>query len=125
MRLLLDTHIFLWIAQDDPQLRANARALIESAESVHVSSVTIWEVAIKVALGKLNAVPEELILEMEVCGFRELPVSVRHAAQVSRLPPHHRDPFDRLLVAQAISESMLLLTVDKQLAAYSELVIQA
>jgi PIN domain nuclease of toxin-antitoxin system len=85
--------------------------------------VTIWEAAIKTSIGKLTVDPDDLLLEIEKCCFQELPVLGRHAAGVARLPLLHADPFDRLLVAQAISETVRLMTADAQLAAYSELVI--
>jgi len=122
MRLLLDTHIFLWLTAESPLLNSHARTLIADASSVYVSSVTIWEAAIKTRIGKLTVDPDDLLLEIEKCGFQELPVLGRHAAGVARLPLLHTDPFDRLLVAQAMTEPMRLLTADAQLAAYSELV---
>jgi len=123
MRLLLDTHIFLWLTADSPKLTARARDLIQRASEVDVSSVTIWEVAIKSRIGKMNADPDELLLEIAKCGFRELPILGRHAVTVARLPLLHSDPFDRLLVAQAISETMHLLTADEKLLEYSDLVV--
>jgi PIN domain nuclease of toxin-antitoxin system len=123
MRLLLDTNIFLWLATDSPRLKADARGLIQDASAVYVSSATIWETAIKARIGKIAADPDDLLQEIEKCGFKELLVSGRHAAVVSWLPLLHNDPFDRLLIAQAISEQLRLLTSDAQLRAYSELVI--
>jgi PIN domain nuclease of toxin-antitoxin system len=125
MRLLLDTHIFLWLAAESPLLNSHARRLIEDASSVYVSSVTIWEAAIKTRIGKLTVDPDDLLLEIEKCCFQELPVLGRHAVGVARLPLLHSDPFDRLLVAQAMTEPMRLLTADAQLSAYSDLVIVA
>ena len=122
MRLLLDTHIFLWTVSDDPRLRRAARHLIEKADEVYVSAVSIWEVAIKVRLGKLEADPVRLVDVIADSGFIELPVTARHGAVVAGLPLHHHDPFDRLLVAQAISEPMYLLTADELLPPYSDLV---
>jgi PIN domain nuclease of toxin-antitoxin system len=124
MRLLLDTHIFLWLTAGSPLLNSRARTLIADASSVYVSSVTIWEAAIKTRIGKLTVDPDDLLLEIEECGFQELPVLGRHAVGIARLPLLHADPFDRLLVAQAITEPMRLLTSDDQLLAYSELVIR-
>ncbi len=97
---------------------------MNEAEEVFVSSASIWEVAIKVRLGKMNADPQELFDQIERNGFQELPVLSRHALLVAKLPMHHTDPFDRLLVAQAMSEPLHLLTADPQLRQYSELVIQ-
>ena len=123
MSLLLDTHIFLWLVMDSPRLSGPARRLQESADAVFISSVSIWELAIKSRLGKIEADPDEMLLEIQRCGFQELPVTVRHAAGVARLPILHTDPFDTVLVAQAISEKMQLVTADAQLAAYADLVV--
>lgn len=123
MRLLLDTHIFLWLAAGDPRFNAQARAWIDGAERVFVSSASIWEIAIKAGQGRLAADPDQVIAEIHANGFEELPVYARHAKLVAKLPLLHRDPFDRLLVAQAISEPMRLLTENAHLAAYSELVV--
>lgn len=122
MRLLLDTHIYLWLANGSPRLTAQAKERIESADRVFVSSATIWEIAIKVQLGKVRVDLDDLIEQIQANGFEELPVFARHAKALASLPRHHGDPFDRLLVAQAISETMRLLTADTQLEAYSELV---
>jgi PIN domain nuclease of toxin-antitoxin system len=123
VEILLDTQIFLWLTGGNPRLKARGRDLIDSSERVFVSAATIWEISIKVGLKKLVADPELLIQEIEANGFEELPVLARHAKGVAKLPHHHGDPFDRLLIAQAISESLRLLTSDGQLAAYSELVV--
>ena len=123
MGILLDTQIFLWLTSGDPRLNARGRDLIDNSDRVFVSSATIWEVSIKVGLKKLAADPELLLQEMEANGFEELPVLAKHARGVAKLPHHHGDPFDRLLIAQAIAESLRLLTADGQLAAYSELVV--
>jgi PIN domain nuclease of toxin-antitoxin system len=123
MHILLDTHIYLWHVGDDELLSEKAKSLILEAESIHVSAASLWEIAIKVRLGKLNANLERLVAEMESSGFRELLVTSRHAAQVAKLPLLHTDPFDRLLVAQAISEPLHLVTTDSQLPQYSSLVI--
>lgn len=123
MKLLLDTHILLWLMQDAPQLSPAARRLIEQAESVHVSSVSLWEVAIKRGLGKLRLDPEVLDAHLSVSAVQALGVTWAHARQLRALPAHHGDPFDRMLVAQAMSEPLHLLTHDAALAPYSELVI--
>ena len=123
MRLLLDTHVLLWLVSDSPKLKSNARTLIRDAERIYVSPVTIWEISIKVSLGKLKADPDELIAEMRKNGFEELPVYARHAKEVAKLPMLHGDPFDRLLVAQAKAELLHLLTCDTHLSPYSDLVV--
>lgn len=123
MRILLDTHVLLWLVSGSPKLSSKARTLIKNAERIYVSSATIWEVAIKAGLGKLKADPEELIGEMQANGFEELPVYARHAKEVARLPHLHGDPFDRLLVAQAKVELLHLVTCDAHLSPYSDLVV--
>ena len=122
MRILLDTHVYLWWLQDHPNLSAAARTKIVAATDVYVSSASIWEAAIKVGIGKLEVDIDQLLAEIDNSGFRELPVSARHAALVTRLPDIHRDPFDRILVAQALCEPLRLLTADSILQGYSELV---
>lgn len=122
MNLLLDTHVFIWAVDDDAKLSAAAWAMIEEAETVYVSSASIWEATIKHQLGKLKVGPDRLVDAVTASGFAELSITLRHAAAVARLPPIHRDPFDRLLLAQAISEPLHFLTADDKLAQYSELV---
>jgi PIN domain nuclease of toxin-antitoxin system len=122
VQLLLDTHIFLWLVNGNPRLNAKAKALINSADAVFVSSATMWEMAIKIQVGKLRADLDELLEQLQANGFQELPVYARHAKELIKLPRHHSDPFDRLLVAQAISETIRLLTADPHLKAYSDLV---
>jgi PIN domain nuclease of toxin-antitoxin system len=123
MRILLDTHIFLWAVGGSPMLKPKVRRLIEEADSVHVSAASIWEIAIKVRLGKLEADPNELAAAIEPSGFSELPVRASHAAGVLTLAPHHNDPFDRLLIAQALAEPLRLVTADALLAQYSDIVL--
>lgn len=122
MRVLLDTHIYLWWLQDHPNLSSQARTSIESATEVYVSSASLWEAAIKIGIGKLEANIADLAAHIALSGFIELPVLAKHSVQLARLPELHRDPFDRMLVAQAMCEPLRLLTADKQLVAYSELV---
>lgn len=97
---------------------------MNEAEAVLVSSASIWEIAIKARIGKLQANPRRVVQFMGAAGFTELPVFSKHTVLVADLPLYHTDPFDRLLIAQAISEPLHLLTVDTQLRQYSELVIQ-
>ncbi len=122
MRILLDTHIYIWWLQDSPKLSSVAREAILNAEEVYVSSATIWEAAIKIGLGKLDANLDELLEQIRLNDFLELGISVRHAWQVAQLPSHHRDPFDRILISQAMCEPLRLLSSDKLLSQYSELV---
>lgn len=123
MQVLLDTHIIYWSFYERSKLPALALKLYTDADAVYVSSASIWEIAIKVRLGKLKADPGELIANLESGGFYELPVTAKHAAQVANLPLHHTDPFDRILIAQAVTESMYLITADRKMARYSDLVI--
>jgi PIN domain nuclease of toxin-antitoxin system len=118
MRLLLDTQVFVWSVQASSQLSTAARRVITGADAVFVSAASIWEIAFKARLKQLDGDVEALAEAIEASGFRELPVTGRHAAAVSELPPHHGDPFDRLLLAQSFSEPLHLLTANRQLAAY-------
>jgi len=116
LRILLDTHAFLWWIADDPKLSRRARALIgDSANEVLVSAASTWEIAIKAALGRLRlpADPGSFVLEqIDVNGFTPLAVSVEHTLHVLHLPSTHRDPFDRLLAAQCLAEETALVTRD-------------
>lgn len=123
MRLLLDTHLLLWVMADDAALSSRARDEIAAAEMVYASAASLWEISIKAALGKLTVDQADLIDKLGQAGFHPLPVTWGHAAAVRRLPDIHRDPFDRILVAQAVSEPLRLLTHDRTLTRYSELVI--
>ncbi|WP_175877633.1 type II toxin-antitoxin system VapC family toxin [Burkholderia sp. BCC0097] len=118
MRLLLDTHIFLWIVTNDPRLSTRVRRLISAADERFVSSASIWEAAIKAGLGKLDIDVGKLIRAIGASGIRELPVRAVHGAAVRDLPHHHCDPFDRFLVAQARHEPLRLMTADAHLARY-------
>jgi PIN domain nuclease of toxin-antitoxin system len=108
---------------DSENLSAQARRIMLGATKVFVSSASIWEIAIKARLGKLEGDPNEFAEAIGQSGFQEIAITARHAAKVYNLPLYHRDPFDRLLIAQAISEPLKLLTADKVLARYSELVM--
>lgn len=119
MKLLLDTHILLWLMQDAPQLTAAARRLIDQAQSLHVSSVSLWEVAIKRSLGKLRLDMDALDAHLAASAIQPLGITWAHARHLRALPQHHGDPFDRMLVAQALAEPLHLLTHDAALAPYS------
>jgi PIN domain nuclease of toxin-antitoxin system len=121
VRVLLDTHLLLWALGSPSRLPAAAQRVIRESE-VFVSAASIWEISIKAGLGKLTADPAEVLAALEPAGFRSLPIVGEHAARVASLPPIHRDPFDRLLIAQAITEPMRLLTNDTALAAYGDTV---
>ena len=123
MRLLLDTHVYLWAVAGSPRLKPAARRLIEDADEVYVSAASLWEIAIKARLGKLRADPRALAEAIEPSGFIELPVRAAHAAGTGDLALHHSDPFDRLLLAQALTEPLRLVTADAMLVRYSDLVL--
>ncbi len=124
MRLLLDTHILLWWLTNDPALPAQADALItDPANEVSISAISLWEVAIKAHLGKLPADVNEVRTAALASGFTPLPFTLDHAAEVARLSDHHRDPFDRALVAQARFEPMRLITHDEVVAMYGDSVL--
>jgi len=122
VRLLLDTQIYLWFLADSRRLSKKARQDIAHADEVMVSAASIWEASIKVALGKLQVDPPALVEGIQASGFAELPIRAAHGVMAAALPDHHRDPFDRMLLAQAMREPMHLLTADATLARYSELV---
>ena len=116
MRLLLDTHVLIWW---DEGARMSTRAMeaIRAAEQVYVSAVTGWEIAIKSSLGRIET-SREVALAVAESGFEELPVRLSHAEVLRALPWHHRDPFDRMLVAQARSEGLTFVTRDRTLRRY-------
>lgn len=124
MRVLLDTNILYWWFYDTGRLSPGAVALVQGAEDVFVSSASLWEISIKFRLGKINADPTELLALIDANDFIELPVSFHHAVQVADLPLFHADPFDRLLIAQAIREPLRLITSDRQFKQYSNVVIE-
>lgn len=125
MNLLLDTHVVLWSLTNDPTMSTEARALIQDGRNlVFVSAVTAWEIAIKKALGKLQA-PGDFEEELVRHRFTPLDITCAHALAVEDLPPIHRDPFDRLLVAQARLEALTILTRDANIPSYGVRVIPA
>jgi PIN domain nuclease of toxin-antitoxin system len=121
MRLLLDTHVLLWALSQPAKLTAQTRKKIDEAE-VFVSAASIWEIGIKSALGKLNTTAGEILAAVEPAGFRMLSITGEHAAKAAELPPLHKDPFDRLLAAQAAIEPMILITNDRMLKGYGTFV---
>ncbi len=122
MRALLDTHTLLWWANADPSLSQNARDVIsDPTNAIFLSAVTPWEMAIKMAIGKLTlSVALDVFVSSQVSlyGFLPLTVTYDHAYRVRALPLHHNDPFDRLLIAQAMIENLVFLTVDNKIAPY-------
>ncbi len=125
-RLLLDTHVWLWWQADDARLGPATRALIHRASEVRFSAASAWEIAIKVAIGKLTLPADaDIGEELSQSGFLALPVEIAHADAVRHLPPLHRDPFDRLLVAQSRLEGLTLVSADRYLAQYDITVLDA
>ncbi|WP_343676935.1 type II toxin-antitoxin system VapC family toxin [Paraburkholderia heleia] len=121
MKLLLDTHLLVWAAADDPALPAEARAVIEDTENIlYFSVASLWEIVIKSALGRDDFQVDARVLRRNLldAGYEELPIEAQHAFEVVALPPLHKDPFDRLLVGQAMAEGILLLTHDEQIRRY-------
>ncbi len=124
MRVLLDSHVALWWLADSPSLGPKCREVIQGADEAYVSAVTPWELGIKRALGKLT-MPDGLAASLTSEGFLSLPISMEHAERAPSLPAHHRDPFDRMLVAQAQIEALVLLTADDRITAYGVEVLDA
>jgi PIN domain nuclease of toxin-antitoxin system len=117
VRLLLDSHVFLWWKMRDPRLSPIVMGAIADATEVYVSSATAWELGLKVSLGKLR-LPETVEEGVSAAGFHELPVTFAHTRIAVSLPPLHHDPFDRMLVAQARCESLTLVTHDDRILLY-------
>jgi len=119
-RLLLDTHALIWALSNPRRLPPGVAADIRNPESdVYVSAASTWEIAIKSALGKISADLAAIVTAARAADFEELPVTIAHTQQLRALPAHHRDPFDRLLVAQALAEGLTIVTHDQSIAAYS------
>lgn len=129
MRVLLDTHVALWAITDDGRLPTNARTLIADARNeVVVSAASVWEITIKHALARglsadMPVSGPDVLRYFRASGYTLLPITADHAAAVAGLPALHRDPFDRMLVAQALHEPLRLLTHDRSLSAYSDAII--
>jgi PIN domain nuclease of toxin-antitoxin system len=122
--LLLDTHIVLWWLADDAELPDDIKDRLDHEPDVHVSAATLWEIAIKQALGKITA-PADLPERIRGSGFRELPIGFTHAMTAGRLPLIHKDPFDRMLVAQARCENLTLVTRDPYCQQYGVQILRA
>ena len=119
MRFLLDTHALLWALATPSKLPAVVRHAVQTAENdVYASLASAWEIAIKVALGRLDFHVQSMESALAASGIQALGISLQHTARVAKLPPHHHDPFDRMLVAQALCESMTLVSRDRELAKY-------
>jgi PIN domain nuclease of toxin-antitoxin system len=118
VRVLLDTHILLWWLADDALLPGSAAAVIgDGGTDVVVSAATAWEIAIKKSAGRLDA-PDDLLEALAANNFRTLAITADHAITAGSLPPHHSDPFDRVLIAQAQAERLTLVTVDRRFSVY-------
>lgn len=125
MKLLLDTHVLLWWLDDPSRVSEAARDRISDSENeVLVSAVSCWEIAIKRGLGKLSA-PHDIEYVIAQCGFAELAVSIAHSMETELLPLHHRDPFDRMLIAQAVCESATLVSYNRMFERYGIPLIHA
>lgn len=122
MTLLLDTHVLLWLAAGDVRLGPQARAAALTG-AARVSAISVWEVGIKTATGALTATGLDTVLETS--DFPELPFTAQHARVAGALPPHHRDPFDRALIAQAKVEGLVLVTSDRRMQAYDVALLDA
>ncbi|WP_448547614.1 type II toxin-antitoxin system VapC family toxin [Thalassotalea fusca] len=117
-RVLLDTHALLWWLEDNPKLGPTARSVIADAKNeIYVSAVTTWEISIKRSIGKLIA-PEDMESIVEEEGFTSLPISLFHGDQAGQLPDYHKDPFDRMLIAQAQAEGLVIITCDEKYPPY-------
>jgi PIN domain nuclease of toxin-antitoxin system len=125
MNLLLDTQVLIWSLAGDRRLKSAARRAIEDdSNRVWVSAASVWEIEIKTALGKLQ-VPDDLLTQMNAIKFDELPIRIEHTLNLRRLPALHRDPFDRILIAQAVCEGLTLITADPILVEYPVRIIRA
>jgi PIN domain nuclease of toxin-antitoxin system len=127
LNLLLDTHVALWAITDSPRLNDTARALIQAPKNtIWVSAASLWEIAIKHSLnrGNMPISGEQALAYFQSSGYRLLAIEPEHTIAIEQLPLHHHDPFDRLLVAQALTEPMRLLTHDALVASYSDTIIK-
>jgi len=125
MNLLLDTHVFLWAVDDDPNLSPAARtAITDGRNLVYVSAATAWEISIKRNVGKLRTPQDDYFEELRLHRFTPLSITTEHALAVETLPPHHKDPFDRMLIAQAQTEHLTLITRDRRISLYDVRIIE-
>jgi PIN domain nuclease of toxin-antitoxin system len=118
--ILLDTHAFIWLSEDDPTLPVSIREMIEATDNVFVSIASFWEIAIKLSIGKISLKTDfnDVEVRFNSTKFRLLPISIKDTIQLRQLPLHHKDPFDRILIAQAIDRSMPLVSRDSALDTY-------
>ena len=119
MAYLLDTHIFLWWAEDSSQLSRGIRCLLaDPGNVIHISAASAWEISVKRALSRIQIRDDEVRFAIAENGFRTLTITIDHALRAGALPAHHRDPFDRMLIAQALLADLTLITADRSLSAY-------
>ncbi len=125
MNLLLDTHVLIWTLENNPRLSDSAReAIVDGENLVFVSAVSVWEISVKQAMGKLD-VPDNLIEEIQIHRFTPLEINLQHAHFASRLPAIHKDPFDRMLIAQSMLEKLTFVTRDQIMNQYDVTVLNA
>ncbi len=125
MNILLDTHVLIWALENNPTLSDKAAANIINADNiVFVSAASVWEIGIKMNMGKLEA-PDNLLEEINLHRFTPLPISLRHAQLAGKLPDIHKDPFDRILIAQAVYEKLTLVTRDELIFQYNIKILKA
>jgi PIN domain nuclease of toxin-antitoxin system len=125
LKYLLDTHTLIWWLANDATLSQTAKKIIANPDNlIFVSAASAWEIAIKKQIGKLN-IPDDLEIQIEQNDFQPLSINISHAAYIEKLPLHHKDPFDRIIIAQAICEKMKIITRDKKFDAYQVDVIQS
>ena len=125
MRYLIDTQIFIWLMEDSKKVPPEIRTLLQdSSINVFISIASIWEIVIKQAKGRLKT-PEDIEISINKVGFKVLPIEVYHVLGLRRLPDYHRDPFDRILTAQALAEDLTLITSDKKIWKYNLKLIKA
>lgn len=125
MKFLLDTHTLIWWLANDVTLSQTAKTVIANPDNlIFVSAASAWEIAIKKQIGKLN-IPDDLETQIEKQDFQPLPITISHAAYIEKLPLHHKDPFDRIIIAQAICEKMKIITRDKKFDAYQVDVVKS
>ena len=125
MNLLLDTHVFLWAVDDNPNLSTSAReAIIDGSNIVYVSAATAWEISIKRAIGKLRIPESDYLEELRLHRFTPLSITTEHSLAVEKLPLFHNDPFDRMLIAQAQMEKLTIVTRDQRLTEYDVRIIE-
>ena len=125
MNLLLDTHVFLWAVDNNPNLSPAAReAIVDGHNIVYVSAATAWEISIKQAIGKLRIPQSDYLEELRLHRLTPLSITTEHALAVENLPPHHKDPFDRMLIAQAQEEKLTLVTRDPRMKVYDVRIIE-